>query len=311
MKFIKPRYWDTTKFNILPYILLPFSILILLLAKLKNTLIKENVFRVPIICIGNIYLGGTGKTPLSHYISEFINVKLKKKTAIIKKFYKDQLDEINLLEGYNQKVITSSSRISAIKNAIKKKFAVIVMDDGLQDNSIKKDLKIVCFTSEQGMGNGFTIPSGPLRESINALNSCQIAIINGKKNLDLEKRIKKKSPKIKIFYSYYSPINTIYFKGRKLFAFAGIGNSKNFFKTIEDSNLIILKKKIFPDHFIYSKNDYNRLKKISKDNNLKLITTEKDFYRLKKMGFKRSNVLKIKLKIKKEKELIYEIKKYI
>ena len=81
MKFIKPRYWDATNFNIFPYILLPLSLLILMLAMLKNALTKENFFKVPIICIGNIYLGGTGKTPLCHYISAFLNDKLKKKNS--------------------------------------------------------------------------------------------------------------------------------------------------------------------------------------------------------------------------------------
>ena len=83
-------------------------------------------------------------------------------------------------------MILNKSRIKAIEEAENKKFDLIVLDDGYQDLSFKKDMNIICFSSNQSIGNGFVIPSGPLRENLNTLKKADVALINGEKNLFLE-----------------------------------------------------------------------------------------------------------------------------
>ena len=106
-----------------------------------------------------------------------------------------------------------------------------ILDDGLQDYRIKKDLSIVCFNSKQLIGNGLVIPAGPLRESLTALENADLVLINGEKNEQFEKKLLKHNRKLKIFYSYYKATNIEEFKNHNLLALAGIA----LFSTIASS----------------------------------------------------------------------------
>ena len=152
-----------------------------------------------------------------------------------------------------------------------------------------------------------TLPSGPLRESINAIKKTQLVLINGNKNELFEKKILSISNKVKIFYSKYLPINIEEFKGKKLFAFAGIGNPKNFFKLLTENNLDVQKKIAFPDHYEFNKSKIQEMIDKALKNNFELITTEKDYYRIKDLGYKNIKFLKIKLKINEKDKFINQI----
>merc|ERR1711924_288100 len=128
---------------------------------------------------------GTGKTPLAIEIVKSL-IDNKKKPALVKKYYKNQLDEQNQIQSYIDCMILNKSRTKAIEEAESKKFDLIVLDDGYQDLSFKKDMNIICFSSNQSIGNGFVIPSGPLRENLNTLQKVDVVLINGEKNLFLE-----------------------------------------------------------------------------------------------------------------------------
>ena len=159
-EFKKPKFWDYKKPNI--YILfLPITYLIRLL-NLYKKIYQPKKFKIKTICVGNIYVGGTGKTSLSIKLNEILSKK-KLKSCFVKKFYKDQTDEQELLKK-NGKLFISSSRVDAIKQAEREEYDIAILDDGLQDNSIKYDLVFVCFNNINWIGNGLTIPSGPLRE---------------------------------------------------------------------------------------------------------------------------------------------------
>ena len=149
-------------------ILLPFTILVKLIIVLKKRLVNSEKFNIPVICIGNIYLGGTGKTPLS--IKLYNHFKSSFKTAIIKKKYSDQIDEQKLI-SLQGKLFCEKSRLNALEKAENEDFELAIFDDGLQDKKIKYDLSIVCFNSMLGYGNGLLIPAGPLRENLFALKS--------------------------------------------------------------------------------------------------------------------------------------------
>ena len=205
MKFYKPRFWDSREFSVWPYVFYPFSVIVNLINLLKFKYSKIKKFNIPIISIGNIYLGGTGKTSLCIAIFQILR-SLKINASFVKKHYEKFSDETKLLENIG-KVFANKQRSEAIKSLINNKFQVAILDDAFQDPSIKSDISIVCFNEKQWIGNGFVIPSGPLREKLTALKRCNYIFINGDQNLTSEKILKKFSPEVKIFYTQYKLIN--------------------------------------------------------------------------------------------------------
>ena len=185
------------------------------------------------------------------------------------------------------------------------------MDDGLQDVSIVKDLSIVCFNSLDLIGNGFLLPAGPLREQLNKINNCQIAVINGERKITFEKKLKSISKNIKIFQSHYKVKNYKKFKNKKILAFAGIGNPDSFFSLLEKSGLKIEDKIYFPDHYNYNKKEIENLIIQAKKKGLELITTEKDYFRIKRLGFKKIDYVTVDLKIINYKSFERELLKNI
>jgi len=309
MKIFKPKFWHK-KNSFLSFFFLPLSILLQLLISLKKKLIKQKKFSIPIICVGNIYLGGTGKTPLCIELAEILK-KLNKKTAIIKKFYKNHEDEFRLIESKKIKLFKDVSRVTSIKKAEIEEFDCVILDDGFQDSAIIKNLNIICFNGEQLVGNGMTLPSGPLRESLSSLKNSQIVVINGNSNEVFEEKIRSISNDINIYYSKYLPANLSQFTNQNLLAFAGIGNPDNFFNLLEKNGLSIAKKLSYPDHYNYSIKELNNLIKYSIKNNLKIITTKKDYFRIEHYKIPEIQYLDVKLEIINKNKFEIEIKKYL
>ena len=307
MKFIKPKFWEK-KYNFFSIVLIPFSLLILIYVYLKYKLTKSLKFEVPIICVGNIYIGGTGKTPTSLFIANELK-KLGKKPAIVRKFYKGHVDEHNLINEKFNDLILDTNRVSAIKKAQKLGYDIIILDDGFQDRKIKKDLSIICFNQNQLIGNGFVLPAGPLRESLGALKDANVVLINGKKDDSFEKKILSINKNLNIFYSDYIPANLDEFKNKKLLAVAGIGNPENFFKMLEENKLIVEKKVVYPDHYQFTTKEFQNIVEEAEKRNLKIIMTEKDFYKIKDLELKKNSFLKISLKIKNYNNFLNLLKK--
>ena len=309
MKFLKPRFWDNDQISLYSIFLLPVSLLMQIINFVRRLMVKSHKFSIPIICVGNIYLGGTGKTPLCSELFSILK-NLNKNAVFIRKKYNSFQDEINLLKQIGP-VYEKSKRINALDEAIQNKFEVAVLDDGFQDFSVEKDLSIVCFNEKQWIGNGFIIPSGPLREGLSALTRANCVIINGKKNINIENKILKNNKLIKIFYSKYKPQNISDFKNRKIICFAGIGNPINFFDLLKKNEINVLEQTSFPDHHNYSKTELDILIKKAKENNATLLTTEKDYLRIEEKYRGNINCLKIKIEIENKNEFIEEIKKII
>ena len=308
MIFNKPKFWRSI--NIFSIILLPFSFLYFLLFSLKKNFANKQEFNIPIICVGNIFVGGTGKTPLSIYIHNFLKKK-KFKPAIARKYYKSHFDEIKLTETKVSHFFSHKNRVSAITEAAKKGNNIVILDDGFQDFSIKKDLNIICFNTTDFIGNGFILPAGPLREPLQNLSKAQIVIINGKKNKDFENKIKGLSNSIEVFYSQYVIKKKTNLINKKILAFAGIGNPKSFFNLLKENKLKVKREISFPDHYSYTKNDIKNMIQKAKKENLKLVTTEKDYHRIKSLGLKKIDYISIDLKIEKYKIFEKEILKYL
>ena len=294
MRLIKPKFWETK--NFISFLLYPLSAITYLINITKKFSNKRN-FEIKTICIGNIFLGGTGKTSLAIEINQLLKKKFK--TVFIKKNYENQSDEINLLSNKG-KVISSDDRENALLSAEKKKYKVAILDDGLQQKNINYDLKIVCFNSEDAFGNEYMLPAGPLRESLNEVNNYDLIFLNGeKKNKKLLSKLKSINKNIKIFEGKYKPLNLKSFNLKKKYLmFCGIGNPHEFEQTLIKYKFNICKKIIYPDHHKFTNFDLKDLKDKANKEKLTLITTEKDFFRLNRIGRKNIKFLKIKLEIK-------------
>jgi len=309
MKFLKPKFWDKKQISLFSILLFPIALFIKLLIFFKRFFTKNHRCSIPVICVGNIYLGGTGKTPLCIELFSILK-SLNRSPVFIRKKYESFQDEINLLKQIGP-TYEGSKRINALEDAIQNKGEVAILDDGFQDFSINKNLSIVCFNEKQWIGNGLVIPSGPLREELSALKRANCVIINGEKNTDIENRIFSNNKKIKIFYTKYKVQNIDEFKNKKVTAFAGIGNPINFFNLLRDNNIDILEEISFPDHYNYFGKELENLINKAKENNTILLTTEKDFLRIEENYKKNINYLKIIVEIENRNQFIEEIKKVI
>ena len=160
MSFFKPKFWDKNQISLLSILLFPIALLIKLLSFFKRAITKTYQCSIPVICVGNIYLGGTGKTPLCIEIFSILK-DLNMNPVFIRKKYDSFQDEVDLQKQVGP-IYQSRKRIEALKDAIQNKANVAILDDGFQDFSINKNLSIVCFNEKQWIGNGLVIPSGPL-----------------------------------------------------------------------------------------------------------------------------------------------------
>ena len=228
-----------------------------------------------------------------------------------KKFYSSQKDEITILKNHTNLLI-SNNRKNIIKKAKELRQEVVVFDDGLQDNSIYHDIKIVCFDYQNWIGNGQLIPAGPLREKLDSLKKYDCVFlkdIDSNKFNIVSKEIKKINRNIKIFCTYFEISNLKQInKFDKIIIFSGIGNPNNFKKILQKNNFNIIKEIIYPDHYEYKKNDLTQIKKMAKKIGANIITTEKDFVKLSNKEKKNINFLKVNLKIKNEKNFINFLK---
>jgi len=305
MNFTKPKFWDLKKPNFIAIILLPVSIIFQFIFWITKSLKRPKKFDVPIICIGNIYIGGTGKTPLSREIFNILN-SLNKNPAFIKKSYPYLNDEIKMLEN-SGKVFVSKNRSSSINSLIENNYNIAILDDGFQDFSIESDFSILCFNSKQLIGNGLVIPSGPLREKMSSIKRADCIFINGGKNVEFEKKLKKVKSNIEIFYTNYKIKNSKKLIDKKVIAFAGIGNPSNFFELLIDNNINIKKTISFPDHHDYSEKDFDSITR--NEENANFLTTEKDYFRMNEKMKNKISYVEVDLEIENKEKFISLLKK--
>ena len=309
MKLSKPKFWNYSGISFWSIALYPLSLLFSLISLTIRLFKIQKKFSIPIICVGNIYIGGTGKTPLVLEIFK-IAKSIGKNPGFIKKNYEYLYDEIKMLKK-NGKVFSNKNREKAIDSLILSKHDVAILDDGFQDFSIKKNFSILCFNSKQLIGNGFIIPAGPLREGIKSIKRADCIVINGNRNEQFENKISNINKNVKIFYSKYKIINLDKFKNKKVIAFAGIGNPSNFFEILKENNINVIKTHSFPDHHNYSEKELENIVQESKKNLALIVTTEKDHCRMNEEQQLICNQVKVDLEIKNKNEFINLIKSKI
>jgi len=309
MQFIKPKFWDLKKPNLLSYLLLPLTIPIRINNLLLDLKSKKKDKRIKTICIGNIYLGGTGKTPTTIKLYQLLSQQ-GYEVLTANKNYKEHLDEKIILERKTE-TISSKNRLEIIDKAISMKKKILIFDDGLQDKKISYDIEFVCFDQKNWLGNGLLIPSGPLREKINSLKkySCIFLKKDGEDTNAKTQLIKNINPNIKIFYTHFEPLNIDQFdKSKKYLIFSGIGNPQDFKNLLIKNELNIVDEIIYPDHYMYNENDINKIKKRANGLGAKIITTEKDYVKISQLDKEDINFLEINLLIENQEELTDFIK---
>ena len=311
MNLKKPKFWDYKKPNILSNLLFPISKLVEIRSNWKKPK-KIKLNNIKTICIGNIYLGGTGKTSIAIEIKKILDEQ-KIKSCFIKKEYSNQKDEQRLLEKFG-KIFVNKSRLEALKNANSENYQVAIFDDGLQDKDVFYDLSFICFNKKNFIGNGRIIPAGPLRESLNNLEKYENVFFNGndEDNENFKNSLKQKYSNLIFFEAKYELLNLNQLDlNKKYVIFSGIGNHQTFIDMLKKNNLVIIKDFEFADHYNYLKNDLEKITKFASKNEAKILTTEKDYLRLDKNLKLGINYTKINLKISQEDELKKKIIKFI
>lgn len=284
IKLYYPKFWQTK--NILSYILLPFGYIYLLLGKIRKIFANPIRFKAHVICIGNATIGGTGKTQLVIKLAQEFSARNINFIIICKGYggknthYSlvsgtsspfDVGDEALELHGYG--VTFSVPKLEYIPEIIAKyKPDIVLMDDGMQNPNFIKDFIIMTVDGMRGFGNEFPIPAGPMRcdveEAFNLTNA--IVCVDGNIKIDSKKPL---------FSAKICAKQNL--KSGKYYAFAGIGNPQKFFDTLKDAGATLIKEQIFPDHYNYSKNEILELMSIAKKLGAKLITTRKDYVKIK------------------------------
>ena len=263
------------KRSIISYALCPLSLFYQIGARLVFNVRKrhEYISRRPVICFGNILAGGVGKTPVVRNVAKWFDApvvmrgyKKSKETGCIG-------DEAKMLSNDGILVHVGDRKSNLILLNKQKSKTPIIMDDGFQNSSIKKDVSVLVFDENIGFGNGFILPAGPLREPKSALHRADAIIVIRNKNVAKDFALPTNIP---IFYAYNKEICP-YDENTPVVAFAGIGYPEKFFKNIRVN---IVEKRAFPDHYQYSDSDIKDLIKLATDKNAKLLTTEKDWVRL-------------------------------
>ena len=306
MIFKKPKFWDYRKPNFISLVLLPFTIILIINNILTNIFLKKNNPKIKSICVGNIYVGGTGKTPFTIKIYQILK-SLGYNVCVGKKFYNSQKDEQILLKNKTN-LIFDKNRNKIIERSIRENNDIVIFDDGLQEKRIDYNLKFVCFDNINWIGNGLLIPAGPLRETIKSLKKFDAVIFKKiEENTDQEKiinQIRNINSNIQIFYSEYFPTNLKDFDlSKKYLIFSGIGNPNSFKRLLIKNNFNIIDEIIYPDHFNYRTRDIENIKKKANDLNAKIITTEKDFVKILEKDRSNIDYIEISLKIHNEESL--------
>lgn len=273
---MKTPKWFLKK-SLVAYMLTPLSLFYLVGSKTVFNIRKkrEYVSRRPIICFGNILSGGVGKTPIVRNVAKFFDAPVVMRGYKKSKQTDSIGDEAKMLSSDNILVHVGNRKSNLILLNKQKSNTPIIMDDGFQNSSIKKDISVLIFDEAIGFGNGFLLPAGPLRETKSAISRADAIILIKRKYVHPDFALPTNIP---VFYAKNSevcPFN----KNTPVVVFAGIGYPEKFFDNVPCK---IIEKISFPDHYQYTDDDIKKLIDLAKDKNAELLTTEKDWVRLPK-----------------------------
>lgn len=279
---------------------------------LNRVITSQKKSPIPVICIGNLTMGGGGKTPTARAVLNLVKQHGKFQTPCFLMRGYGGADsgptEVNpnihtsyhvgdeaLMQSKYAPTIISRNRFLGATLAKDLGYDLIVMDDGFQNPKLKKDLSLIVIDGGFGFGNGLTFPSGPLREPIEkgTKRAHGAVIINRQKDTDLSAlgTFKQFDGTIKLLNKGGPD------EGKKVIAFAGIARPEKFFNTLEGNDYKIHAHYSFPDHHIYKRDELENIVSQAKQEKISVITTEKDWIRLSEKWKSEISYLKISVEL--------------
>ena len=325
-----PKFWFKNRNEINPilYTLKPFSKIWEVVTKLRLVNGLWEKMPIPVVCIGNITVGGSGKTPVTMalqlllkdmgiracVVSRGYGGKNKYPHYVTKNDTFCKVGDEPIILSKKGSVIVSKVKKNGILKAYQDGFDMVLLDDGFQNSKINKDLSLVVVDSEVLFGNEFIFPLGPLREPISSGLSRADAIIlvgNNHKNTHKIDSLRKenKIPVLKgcINKKKKSTNN----KNKEVLAFSGIAFPDKFFKTLKNMGYTVMKTMVFADHYPYTLKDIKKLKNYAENYELKLITTEKDIVRIPKRFHNFIEIIQIEFKFRNSEKIEEMMKKLL
>lgn len=284
--------------------LIPFSYIYIFLGLLRKIFTPQIRLSAYVICVGNATIGGSGKTQIVKWLIQHLDKKYK--IIVVSKAYGGNMrndacivsnsvssdevgDEAVLLSNYATVIATTSIR-KAVPLINKLKPQIVIFDDGMQNPSFHKDLTIMAVSGQRLFGNQRIIPAGPLRQSVESAiqqSDAMIYVHNGSKSVSnfatLQKIMSTLEKKPLIQAQIEIPYSYILNKNTKYLAFAGISDPNSFFELLRMNGYQVGYTRSFPDHHQYSSGDILSLVELSDQLSLSLITTEKDYAKVRKM----------------------------
>lgn len=279
----------------------PVAALYATAARLKTRMTATQRATIPVVCVGNITAGGSGKTPVSIEVAKRL-AKLGEKPAFLTRGYGGRVSGPVLVDAEQSRAIdvgdeplllarhfptiVSANRPKGADMAAHAGASVIVMDDGYQNPSLHKDVGILVVDAQAGLGNGLQIPAGPLREPPqDALSRASALVIMGQGNgADAVQDIAAGLGIVSLNGKLTPRGDVSGWRGQQVLAFAGIGRPEKFFETLGSLGAVIREKQIFSDHHAYTDDEAQALLSRARDGKLTLATTEKDLARLSGAG---------------------------
>jgi tetraacyldisaccharide 4'-kinase len=254
---------------------------------------------VPVLCVGNYHVGGAGKTPTVLALAKILR-GLGETPVVLSRGYGGRLrgpvmvdparhlasdvgDE-PLMMSQDVPVAVARNRIDGVALAKSQRASVILMDDGFQNPSVAKDASLIVIDSERGLGNGRVLPAGPLRAPLKpqlARTDALVVVGDGGASAEVAGAVTGKGGQV--FAARLAPDETSLaaLRGKRLLAFAGIGDPARFFRTLRGCGLDVVRERAFADHHVFSESDLDELMADARRDQLTLVTTEKDLARLR------------------------------
>ncbi len=299
LKIKTPSFWyrrPDTKPPLLETILTPLGWAYNTGHKMNTARRKTQKAAMPVICVGNLVAGGSGKTPVALSLMQMIvGVRLAQKPHFLTRgyggnekgpllvdYFKHSAAEVgdeSLLLARAGFTIVSADRPAGALLATEKDADLVIMDDGLQNPSLHKDISFVVIDGASGFGNGKLLPAGPLRETLeDGLNRADAFVVIGKDKTGACARLPKGKP---VFSAHVEvPDDRKPMTTKPYVAFAGLGRPEKFYHLLQKLNCEVKGWHPFPDHYNYKPENIYKLIDEAKEKNALLITTEKDFIRL-------------------------------
>jgi tetraacyldisaccharide 4'-kinase len=260
---------------------------------------------VPVICVGNITVGGAGKTPVTralraklgpgaHTLSRGYGGRVTGPLRVTPDMDAREVGDEPLLHAGDGAAWISRDRFAGAVAAAQAGAHAIIMDDGFQNPALAKDLSFLVFDPEYGVGNGQVLPAGPLRERLaDGLKRADAAILlhnsaDSEDPLNLDWLAAFNKP---VLHAHLAPASEA--PRGKLIAFAGLARPEKFFDTLEATGADLVEAVPFADHHPYSEDDLNLLAQLAEEQDAALITTEKDAARLSPAWRERVAVLPV------------------